>query len=71
MGDSADANDLPPPPPRPDLEECCGGGCVPCILDYYEEALERWRRQVAEIKARRGMDRAEQRSQNRPADKGC
>jgi hypothetical protein len=31
----------PPPPPGPG--ECCGRHCDPCVWDYYERALERWR----------------------------
>ncbi|TZG25229.1 hypothetical protein FYJ91_17585 [Sphingomonas montanisoli] len=32
----------PAPPRRPDIENCCGRGCEPCIFDYYNAALERW-----------------------------
>jgi hypothetical protein len=39
---------VPQPPARPDLEDCCRSGCVPCVFDLYEEALERYR---AELKA--------------------
>lgn len=35
-----------PPPERPTDEECCKRGCSPCIFDYYETALERWRDRV-------------------------
>jgi hypothetical protein len=38
----------PQPPARPDLEDCCRSGCVPCVFDLYEEALERYR---GELKA--------------------
>jgi len=48
-----DNKGLPPPPERPDPADCCGGGCIPCIFDFYEEALERWEKEVAEIKAQR------------------
>lgn len=38
-----------PPKPTPPLpEECCGGGCVPCIYDYYYEQLSKWE---ADVKA--------------------
>ena len=37
---------LPPPPTRPADYECCRRGCCPCIFDYYETALERWRARV-------------------------
>ncbi|WP_216599966.1 oxidoreductase-like domain-containing protein [Sphingomonas sp. AP4-R1] len=33
----------PPPPVRPEPWACCGRGCSPCIFDYYNEALARWR----------------------------
>jgi hypothetical protein len=42
---------LPPPPVRPHDDECCGGGCVPCIFDYYETALERWSARVRALGA--------------------
>lgn len=38
----------PPRPQEPDPSECCGRGCDPCIYDYYERALERWRRSVSD-----------------------
>ncbi len=34
---------LPPAPREPDLDECCGSGCDPCVFDLYEQRLERWR----------------------------
>ncbi|HXT05204.1 MAG TPA: oxidoreductase-like domain-containing protein [Casimicrobiaceae bacterium] len=41
--------DDPPPvaPIRPDNDECCGGGCNPCIFDLYEEARERYEEALA------------------------
>jgi len=40
----SDASDDPRPlPPRePTPEECCGGGCEPCVFDRYYQALERY-----------------------------
>ena len=32
----------PIPPERPQDDMCCGRGCVPCIFEYYEEALARY-----------------------------
>jgi hypothetical protein len=43
-----DCDPAPQPPPRPDIDDCCRSGCVPCVFDLYEEALERYR---AELKA--------------------
>jgi hypothetical protein len=38
-----DARDLPPRRPvEPDAADCCGEGCVRCVFDVYEEALERY-----------------------------
>lgn len=37
------ADDPQPQPPREPLpEECCGGGCEPCVFDRYSVALERY-----------------------------
>jgi hypothetical protein len=51
---SAPVSDVPlsdDPPPRrptePDPADCCGAGCVPCVYDRYEDALERWRDALA------------------------
>ncbi|MEO5622101.1 MAG: oxidoreductase-like domain-containing protein [Dokdonella sp.] len=38
-----------PPPPRPlepDPADCCGEGCVNCVFDSYEVALERYRTEL-------------------------
>lgn len=40
---------VPAPPERPDPDECCNGGCCPCIFDYYQDALERWKARVREL----------------------
>jgi len=32
----------PEPPERPSDDMCCGRGCIPCIFDYYEDALARY-----------------------------
>lgn len=42
---------LPPQPEQPDPSECCGSGCIPCIMDLYEEKLAEWGEEVARIKA--------------------
>lgn len=47
-------NDLRPVPPVcPALEECCQSGCVPCIFDLYDAALERYRDELAAWEQRR------------------
>jgi hypothetical protein len=30
----------PMPPREPQLEDCCGTGCVHCVFDLYQIALE-------------------------------
>lgn len=32
----------PLPPKEPQLEDCCGSGCVNCVFDLYEIALEQY-----------------------------
>ena len=29
----------PVPPRKPEPHECCGTGCIPCVMDIYEEEL--------------------------------
>lgn len=36
----------PVPPIEPELEDCCGSGCNPCIFDIYEQARERYQREL-------------------------
>ena len=40
---SASERGVPAPPRRPVTGECCQRGCDPCVWDYYERALSRWR----------------------------
>ena len=42
---------LPPKPVEPDPAECCGRGCENCVYIYYERALKKWEKKVAQIKA--------------------
>ncbi|WP_408154551.1 oxidoreductase-like domain-containing protein [Herbaspirillum lusitanum] len=37
----------PQPPRQPEFEDCCNGGCDPCIFDLYEQAMDRYRVQLA------------------------
>lgn len=32
-----------PPPERPSESDCCGTGCVPCILDVYDKEYTLWK----------------------------
>lgn len=43
MTDGAPQDDpRPVPPERPTDEMCCGRGCIPCVFDYYDDALARY-----------------------------
>jgi hypothetical protein len=42
----------PVPPARPNPEDCCGGGCNPCIFEQYEEAMERYEQALERWNAR-------------------
>lgn len=45
----------PPLPPRePELDECCGSGCVVCVFDRYEQELERYREALRAWEAAHG-----------------
>lgn len=46
--------DDPPPvrPAEPDAADCCGEGCVRCIFDTYDAALERYQAALAAWQAR-------------------
>ncbi|MGO4765758.1 oxidoreductase-like domain-containing protein [Cupriavidus sp. 2KB_3] len=36
----------PLPPERPGDNECCQSGCDPCIFDYYNDEMERYRQEL-------------------------
>ncbi|QTD94362.1 oxidoreductase-like domain-containing protein [Burkholderia anthina] len=42
----------PAPPVQPELEDCCNSGCSPCVFDLYDEALARYRVELAGWEAR-------------------
>ena len=51
----ADSQSFDPPPVRPaepDAADCCGEGCVRCVYDRYDEALERYQLALAKWQAR-------------------
>ncbi|WP_322045974.1 oxidoreductase-like domain-containing protein [Paraburkholderia sp. J67] len=37
----------PLPPERPDDDACCQSGCDPCIFDFYNDELQKWRAALA------------------------
>ena len=53
MSDPRDAADpRPVEPTRPAPEDCCNGGCVRCVFDLYEDAMDRYRADLAAWQAR-------------------
>ena len=42
----------PQPPKEPELEDCCGSGCVVCVFDAYQIALENYERALQAWQAR-------------------
>ncbi|MDB5959317.1 MAG: hypothetical protein JWP59_611 [Massilia sp.] len=42
----------PQPPLEPQLEDCCGSGCVVCVFDVYQMARERYLVRLAAWQAR-------------------
>ncbi|MFC5437847.1 oxidoreductase-like domain-containing protein [Rhodanobacter umsongensis] len=49
-----DPADDPPPrhPSEPGAADCCGEGCVRCVYDLYQDALERYQAELAAWRAR-------------------
>jgi hypothetical protein len=54
MPRSRPSTEDPPPaaPERPLPGDCCRSGCNPCVFDLYQDALERYRAQLAAWEAR-------------------
>ncbi|WP_260464007.1 oxidoreductase-like domain-containing protein [Burkholderia sp. Bp8963] len=51
--DDSPADDPRPiPPQQPELEDCCNSGCSPCVFDLYEDAMDRYRAELAAWEAR-------------------
>jgi hypothetical protein len=50
-------DDAPAPqaPVQPDIDDCCRSGCVPCVFDLYEEAVERYRIELKAWELRRSF----------------
>ena len=42
----------PLPPKEPELEDCCGTGCVLCVFDAYQIAQERYEQALLAWQAR-------------------
>jgi hypothetical protein len=43
--------DKPVRPEAPDPSDCCGGGCVRCVFDVYDEQMAEWRAACARVEA--------------------
>jgi hypothetical protein len=52
----ADADPRPLPPREPELEDCCGTGCVNCVFDMYQIARENYELALAGWLARHPKD---------------
>jgi hypothetical protein len=46
------ADPEPVRPVEPDAADCCGEGCVPCVFDTYEQALDAYKVALAAWLAR-------------------
>lgn len=46
--------DDPPPvkPTEPDAADCCGEGCIRCVYDMHDQAMERYQTALAAWRAR-------------------
>lgn len=49
-------------PPRPEPGDCCNGGCAVCVLEGYEEEVQAWERECAEILQRRAERKLREKS---------
>jgi hypothetical protein len=43
---------MPQPPEQPDLNDCCGNGCDPCIFDLHDLAMDDYRQALRAWHAR-------------------
>lgn len=50
--DAAPDDPRPVPPREPQLEDCCGTGCVYCVFDMYQIALDNYERALLAWEAR-------------------
>lgn len=47
-----DSDPPPVPPEAPAPEECCNSGCIPCVYDTYNEAMDEYRDALKAWRAR-------------------
>ncbi|RZL10603.1 MAG: hypothetical protein EOP40_05840 [Rubrivivax sp.] len=43
---------MPEAPQQPDIDECCGNGCSPCIFDTHDLAMDQYRQDLRAWRAR-------------------
>ncbi len=49
------ADPMPQPPEPPDINDCCGNGCAPCIFDTHDLAMDAHRQLLRAWQARQDM----------------
>ena len=54
---SAPLDPEPTPPLQPDAADCCGEGCIRCVYDVYDDAMERYRVALEAWHTRHPQDR--------------
>lgn len=69
--DRLEQDPRPQPPERPGPEECCNSGCDPCVHVLYEEALDRYRGELAAWEGRRALAPRPGREEMRVEDDGA
>ncbi|MFA7436932.1 oxidoreductase-like domain-containing protein [Castellaniella sp.] len=53
MNDTDPAHDpRPVPPEEPDLNDCCGNGCTPCVFDTWVDEKRAWEKAAQDWDAR-------------------
>jgi hypothetical protein len=52
MDSPTPADPMPLPPRPPDLDECCGNGCDPCIFDLHDLAMDAYRQALCAWRTR-------------------
>lgn len=62
---SGSEEELPDAPEEPLPSDCCGGGCVPCVMDIYREQLEQWLKLKEMSPSERAKWRLEQREKKK------
>jgi hypothetical protein len=53
MSTSPPPDPMPQPPEQPDINDCCGNGCDPCIFDSHDLAMDDYRQALRAWQARR------------------